>query len=138
MIETEEGNYDGALAWVEKALSLSPREAYFLNNRGYIYLRMKEFEKAEVDINESIAFDPYNAWAYRNKGIFMLEKKDYANAERLLRQSVDMDPFVDMIYFYLGLAYQNNGNTTKACESFKKSEAQGDGVVSADLMKGCK
>ena len=82
--------------------------------------------------------DPYNAWAYRNKGILMLEKKDYSNAERLLRQSLDMDPFVDKINFYLGIAQQKNGNASKACESFRKSESQGEGMVSSDLMKGCK
>jgi DNA-binding SARP family transcriptional activator len=49
-----------------------------------------------------------------------------------------MDPFVDKIYFYLGLAYQKNGDETKACESFKKSQENSDGMVNPDLIKGCK
>jgi DNA-binding SARP family transcriptional activator len=68
----------------------------------------------------------------------MMEKKDYPNAERLLKQSLDMDPFVDKIYYYLGLAYLNNGHPAQACDSFKKSEELGDGMVTPALMKGCK
>ena len=129
---------EDALSSIEKALSLAPREAYFLNNRGFIYFNMKNFEKAEADINESIGLDPYNAWAYRNKGILLLDRKDFTNAERLLKQSVDMDPFVDKIYFYLGLAYLNNGNKTASCEAFARSQQLGDGMVTKELMKGCR
>jgi tetratricopeptide (TPR) repeat protein len=98
---------------------------------------MNELEKAESDINESIGIDPYNAWAYRNKGILYLIRKDYKSAERLLKQSLDMDEFVDKIYFYLGMAYLNNGNEGLACASFKKSEERGDKMLTTDLIKGC-
>ncbi|MDZ7650046.1 MAG: tetratricopeptide repeat protein [Cytophagales bacterium] len=66
-----------------------PRQPYFLNNRGFIYLSMNDYEKAEQDINDSIGLDPYNAWAYRNKGILYLIRKDYKSAERLLKQALE-------------------------------------------------
>jgi DNA-binding SARP family transcriptional activator len=66
-----------------------------------------------------------------------LMRKDYKSAERLLKQSLDMDPFVDKIYFYLGMAYLQNGNQGLACVSFKKSEALGDRMLTTDLIKLC-
>ena len=98
---------------------------------------MNDLEKAEQDINNSIGLDPYNAWAYRNKGILYLMRKDYKSAERLLKQALDMDPFVDKIYFYLGMAYLNLGDSGLACVAFKKSEERGDRMLTADLIKGC-
>lgn len=50
---------------------------------------------------------------------------------------LDTDPFVDKIYFYLGLAYLNNGNTGLACVSFKKSEALGDRMVTDEQIRLC-
>jgi tetratricopeptide (TPR) repeat protein len=138
LIETEKGNYQEALKMVNKAIELDPKQSYFLNNRGFVYLSLKEMEKAEADINESISSDPYNAWAYRNKGVFYLMKGDYPSAERLLKQSIDMDNFVDKIYFYLGMAYLKNGKTALACTSFKKSEEFGDKMMTTDLVKACK
>lgn len=138
LIETEQGNYQEALEMVNKAILLDPKQSYFLNNRGFIFLSLKEMEKAEADINESISADPYNAWAYRNKGVFYLMKGDYPSAERLLKQSLDMDNFVDKIYFYLGMAYLKDGKTALACTAFKKSEELGDKMMTTDLVKACK
>ena len=137
LIEIEQGNFTEALRLVQEALNLSPRQPYYLNNRGFIYLNQNELIKAEADINESISIDPYNAWAYRNKVILSLVKKDYKYAERLLKQALDTDPFVDKIYFYLGMAYLNNGNPDMACASFNKSEALGDRMVTDEQKRKC-
>jgi tetratricopeptide (TPR) repeat protein len=121
MIEAELGNYDKALFWVNKAIALQPNDAYFLNNRGYIYLLRDEIKKGEEDINKSMATEPYNAWAHRNKGIFYLKMRNFTSAIRLLKQAIEMDPYVEKVYVYLAEAYFSNGEKGVACEQYEKA-----------------
>jgi len=138
LIETDLGHYAEAMNFINEAIRLDPKQMYYVNNRGYIFLLQDALTSAEADINASIAKDPDNAWAYRNKGIFYLKKSDYVSAERLLKQSLDMDPFVDKIYFYLGMAYLKNGKKELACSSFRKSIEQNDKMVTQDMTKLCR
>src|SRR5882672_6608358 len=138
LIETEQGHLKEAMNYVNEAIQLAPKESYYVNNRGYIFLLQNDLDRAEADINESIAKDPDNAWAYRNKGIFYLRKKDFPQAERMLTQAWQMDSFVDRIHYYLGLAYLYNDKKDLACASFRKSEELNDRMVTADLIKHCK
>ncbi len=134
LIETEQGHYREAINFINEAIRLDPKQSYYVNNRGYIFLLQNELDKAEADINASIANDPDNAWAYRNKGIFYLAKKDFLQAERMLKQAERMDSFIDKIYFYLGTAYFKNEKKSLACEAFKKSEAVGEKMVTTELF----
>lgn len=138
MIAIEQNQMEEAMLQVNRALELAPAEPYFLNNRGYIYLIKNELDKAEQDINNSLSADPENGWAYRNKGIYYLMKEDYGNAERLLTQALSMDSFIDKIHFYMGMAYMKTGKQSLACKQFEESEAAGDAMLTADLIKRCK
>jgi tetratricopeptide (TPR) repeat protein len=138
LIETEQGHYAEAMNLINEAIRLDPKQSYYVNNRGYIFLLQDAMASAEADINHSIAKDPNNAWAYRNKGIYYLKLSDFASAERLLKQALEMDPFVDKVYFYLGQAYTKNGKKELACESFRKSNEHGDKMVTVELLKACK
>jgi tetratricopeptide (TPR) repeat protein len=122
LIEADAGNYNEALALIKRALELKPSNAFYLNNRGYVYLLMGQYEKALEDINESITIDPYNAWAYRNKGIYFLQKSNYDEALRLLQHAATLDRSIIDLNFYLGEAYWAKGDKQNACLFYKKSE----------------
>ena len=111
------------MQWVEQALKLKPKDPFYLNNRGYVYLLLNDMRRALEDINLSISLDPSNAWAYRNKGIYYLMNNNVDDAVRLLTQAEQMEPFVEKINYYLGLAYQQKGELKKASEYFDKSSA---------------
>ena len=138
LIAADEGRISDAVTLIEVALQISPKDAYFLNNRGYIRLLQNRLDEAEADINESLFIDPYNGWAYRNKGILYLNKKDYSSAERVLRQAMEIDPSIDRLYFYLGSACRESGKKAEACAFFRESEKRGDGVLTADQLRTCR
>ncbi|WP_420315955.1 tetratricopeptide repeat protein [Ekhidna sp.] len=122
LIELKKGNYTAAIAEVNRALDLVPGEPYFLNNRGYIYLQMDSLEAAIEDINRSIVLNPRNGWAYRNKGIYMMKNASYLEAIDLLERAEKTGEFIDELYFYLGNAHKEAGNTQKACDAWKKGK----------------
>lgn len=47
--------------------------AYLFNNRGYIKMKMKDYEGALKDINKSLKMDSENSYAYRNRALVYIE-----------------------------------------------------------------
>ena len=103
------GNYDQAMDYIEKALSLRPDDPYFLNNRAYVLLMTGKLPEALSEIDKSIVKDPLNAWAYRNKGIYYYLSGDPVNAVRLLERALEMDSTVREAKHYLKLALEKKG-----------------------------
>ena len=66
LIEAESGNVSKGFEFVSQAVKLKPKNAYYLNNRGYLHLLENKTEEALADIDASIGIDPYNGFAYRN------------------------------------------------------------------------
>lgn len=63
----EAGKFDKGLKFATAGLEQNPNQhnkATLLNNRGYSYICLKEFEPALKDINESILLLPDNSFAY--------------------------------------------------------------------------
>jgi tetratricopeptide (TPR) repeat protein len=125
LVKAAQGNVSEAMIWIEKAIQLKPNDAFFRNNRGYIFIQMNELDKALEDINYSIASDPNNAWAYRNKGLYYLKQNDATNAIRLLAQALKIDAFIEDGQFYLAEAYRISGDLESACKSFNEAMALG-------------
>jgi tetratricopeptide (TPR) repeat protein len=137
LIETELGNDAVAFQWVNKALAIAPNNAYFLNNRGFLFLRQNDLPKAAADIDRSISEDPYNAWAYRNKGIYHLRMKDADAAVRLLERARSMDANIDKVNGYLGDAYLLKGDKERACSFYKESLAKNE-IPEAQYLRLCR
>ncbi|MEQ8535807.1 MAG: tetratricopeptide repeat protein, partial [Imperialibacter sp.] len=61
MVASAKGNNSKGLELINRAIDISPNEAYFLNNRGYVYLQLDSLNKAVEDIDASLLRDPQNA-----------------------------------------------------------------------------
>ena len=51
---------------------MNPKEPLLLNNRGFLYYKKKEYNRALKDINESISLYENNSYAYRNRALVYL------------------------------------------------------------------
>jgi len=137
MIETEAGNYPQALKWINLALNLRHEDAFFLNNRGYIYLMMNSLPKALEDIDQSIRLDPFNGWSYRNKGVYYLLDNKPDDAIRLFDQAEKMDGTIDKIHLYRAKAYARKGDKSKACQDYGLAQKAGE-PQQEELEKLCR
>lgn len=76
------GDYEKAVPYFKKALDVdnSYAEGYYF--RGYCYVKMKEYEKALLDLDNSIKIDPsdYRATSFRNM-YMSLFKRNGCNSE---------------------------------------------------------
>jgi len=115
MIYASQGEYEEGLKAINTALSYKLKDAFFLNNKGFILIRLERFEAAEENIVASMKIDPYNAWVYRNLGLLRAEKGDFVEAVRLLEKALKMDDTVDNIYADLAGIYVKLDMHEKAC-----------------------
>lgn len=83
-----EGNYELALHYFNKALSIDPNLVGVIYNRGNLYSALHEWDKAIADYNLAIELNPQYYEAYIHRGIVYLEQKqDALAAIALLYQS---------------------------------------------------
>lgn len=71
----EQGNYDYDIGNCAKAITdyttsikLNPNYAQAYNNRGYTYMRLREYSKALPDLDKAIALNPNYIQALMNRG----------------------------------------------------------------------
>jgi serine/threonine-protein kinase len=58
LVLKRQGEWDEALASLEQALTLSPREPYLLFERGLTYFSLRRYEEAEADFDKALALQP--------------------------------------------------------------------------------
>lgn len=95
LIRSEQGEYDEAVARIEKAISLRPDAAPFHHNIAGIYRRMGRLEEAEAEFRRAIALKP-----------------DYGEAYQGLAEMVTFergDPFLDAVGEQLASANLDEG-----------------------------
>ena len=137
LLSSARGENKIALDQIEKALSLSPDDPYYLNNKGYILLQLDRQDEALTYIDRSIVADPYNAWAYRNKGIYYFLKGRFEEALRVLKHAETIDPYADDLFYWIGLTYMKTNNSRQGCIYLQKS-VQRSQMPEKDLPSICR
>jgi tetratricopeptide (TPR) repeat protein len=98
-----EGHFDQALARLEEAHRLAPRDATIENLLGITETQLNHPDKAAIHYRNAIRLDPSQASPHRNLGFNLLKAKDYAHAEPELRKASRMDPSDPFAHYYLCL-----------------------------------
>ncbi len=137
LLRADQEDYQQALKLVEQALDIEALQPYFLNNRGYIRMKLDD-PKAVKDINKSIVLDPKNGWAYRNKALWYMKQGRYDQAITLLERAERVDDFIDQLYYFQGLCYHNLSQFDKACTAWRKSLKTGEMESEGMVKKYCR
>lgn len=86
------GENDQALADLEKASQLAPRNASPLSNRGAVYISMGNYENAMAELDKAIAMNDQHAIAYYNRGLVHLNLGNYDRAIADFDQAILLTP----------------------------------------------
>lgn len=85
----EQHKYAEAIPWLEKVIAKQPKNADALNELGYAYREVDEFEKALVNYDKALAIDPEHVGALNYLGMLYVETGKTAKAEALLARIDD-------------------------------------------------
>jgi tetratricopeptide (TPR) repeat protein len=114
------GDYDGALAALNRAIDLKPRDDYSLYERGLTWLAKPDYDRALADFKAVMQIKPTwgtleergNAW--RGRGNYAQAIADYNNA-------LQMNSSAAAVYFDRGQAYALQRDSSSAINDFNRA-----------------
>jgi tetratricopeptide (TPR) repeat protein len=118
----KKGDFQGAIADLDKAITINPQYAEAYNNRGLTYKALKDYQKAIADYDKAIALNPKLALAYTNRGMIYHALKEYPKAIADLDQAIAIN--ANHIY-----AYNSRGNIYADLKDYPKAIADYDKAI---------
>jgi len=103
------GDLDGALDKLNKAIRLDPSHAEAYQARGDLWRNKNELDKAIADCTEAIRLDPQLATAYTTRGAAWCQKGDFDKAIADCTEAIRLDPKQAFAYGVRGEASQKRG-----------------------------
>jgi tetratricopeptide (TPR) repeat protein len=82
---------NGELETLNKALKISENQASLYNQLGYVYMNLKQNDKAEAAFDKYIELDPKNPNVYDSKGDYYLNTGDYKKAYESYLKAYSID-----------------------------------------------
>lgn len=110
-----------AKVWIEKALSLFPKEAELLAAKALLFCRSKLYHDALAYSDTSIEKAGNSVYLWLVRGEILLALNNLSVAGYCFDKAVELDKDEPNVFFEIGEAYFNNKLFVKAVEYFKKS-----------------
>jgi len=116
-----EGNHQGALVELDRALDTDPENGTLLVNRGALLGAMGRYAAAERDLKKVLRVEPANAEALFNLGVVMTKKGLWCEAIPNLRRVVELEPERGAAHYYLGEALNHVDDLGGALSSYQRA-----------------
>lgn len=87
-----DGDLDGAIPLLEKAVAADPENPYVNHQLGELYLRLNQLEKAQVFVEKAIQKDPENVEYHATLGGVYASLKRYDEAKAEYKKILTLDP----------------------------------------------
>jgi tetratricopeptide (TPR) repeat protein len=121
LILDAEGNHEGALAELDRALDIESENGTLLVNRGALLGAMGRYAAAERDLKKVLRVDPSHAEALFNLGVVMTKKGLWTEAVPHLKRAVELEPQRAAAHYYLGEALNHVDDLAGALAAYQRS-----------------
>jgi lipoprotein NlpI len=110
------GDADGAIADFGEAIQRNPKSPYLVQERGMLYFRRNDMEKALIDFDRTNEIDSRMAPQNWQRGIALYYAGRYADGRRQfeLHQTVNSDDVENAVWHFLCVAREKNPETARA------------------------
>ncbi len=134
----EKGNTNDAISDYTKAIGCGydTKDAFF--NRGIVYMKKKDFQKAESDFTEVLKLNPKDPDALYDRVV------SYINLDKRKEALTDLDLYISInpnnadVFGKRGVMRFTTGDTTGACQDWKKALSLGSSAAKDALELYCK
>jgi len=116
-----DGNHQGALAELDRALELAPDNSTLLVNRGALLGATGRFAAAERDLKKVLRIEPAHVEALFNLGVVMSKKGLWGEAVPHLKRAVELDPERGAAHYYLGEALNHVDDLYGALAAYQRA-----------------
>ncbi|MEO6097857.1 MAG: tetratricopeptide repeat protein [Fibrobacteria bacterium] len=122
-LKADSDDADGAILHFEKAKAALPGDETVRADLAGLYLRTRQYEKAEAEYRFLAAQAPDNPAYQYGLGWTFLQMKKGLQAKPFLERTLELDPDQPKAWNYLGMVEQANGNADLARRYYLKSLA---------------
>ena len=136
LIARDQKQYDGAIAALEKAHELDPKEAEFAYNLADCYRQQMQYGKASEWVDKTLAIQSDYAWAHNQRGLIARDQKQYDGAIAALEKAHELDPKEAEFAYNLADCYRQQMQYGKASEWVDKTLAIQSDYASAHNLRG--
>jgi Flp pilus assembly protein TadD len=119
----KDGDAKTALAMLEQAVELAPRDARVVNARGVVKLGSGNLEGAHEDFDLAVAIDPTNVDARLNRAATRAQKGDLDGALEDDAAAVTIDPWCERAWCNLGVLHIRRGELKGAEDVLEHARA---------------
>jgi len=116
-----------ALAYLDKSISLFPKNTPARTLRSYIYIQMKRFNDAVKDATYACQVDNLYFSPHLFAGLAYINLKNYQAAVKYLERAKQLIPTQPDTYYLLGLAYEGLRNYKLALQYYQMALKLTDG-----------
>ena len=120
LIKAEQGDIQGGVDDLTKAIEKNPHMAAAYAARGSLYLTLDRPSSAIKDFSKAIELDPKHAANYVNRGQAYLSLDMVDLALKDLQKALELEPNSLAAHFNLGVAYFQKKDVDRAIEEFTK------------------
>jgi tetratricopeptide (TPR) repeat protein len=130
-------NYKAAQKQLEKAYKVAPSSAEIDFLFGYLFVQLKDNDKAETSLKQAASIDPHKVQALTLLGRVQLQRQHVTDAIKTLEQAVEADAGYWMAHNLLGDAYLKEKDYEKARQQAQLAIDEGKQAGSvAELVLG--
>lgn len=133
--EYSDKNYEKAIEYYSKAISIDPNFVKAYSKRGGVYGMLERYNEAIADFTKAISIDPNFKWAYFGRGFAYTCLEKYNEAIADYTKTVSIDPNYIDVFYYRGLNYKTIGENEKAHADFRKACDGGFDKACEELKK---
>ncbi len=114
-------DYDRALADLNEAVRIDPRNGVAFSNRGYAHYNKRAYDAAIADFTRSIEINPkyVNSWSLR--GLTRGAMRDYATAIADYNEALKIEPDHALTLIRRGNAYRLNGDLDRSIADLSRA-----------------
>ena len=106
--------YENALADVERALTIAPKNEMALGMRGDIYLMKKDSDSAFGFYESAHKLNPNSAFPYFGRGSVMMEKEEFPSALEEFNKAISLLALFPLFYVVRSMVHFRLGNLEAA------------------------
>ncbi len=117
----DQKKYTEAIDWFTKSIEVDKMNFEGYSNRGYTYMLLKEFDKAESDLNAAVRLAPDTAYNYKNRSTLYDNKGNTELAIADITKYISLKPKDYAAYDTRGNLYKYLNKDDLAIADFDKS-----------------
>ena len=127
---------NGAIAACTEAIRANPKDSRLLAERGFLYFRKFDYDRAFADYEAAIQLNPAEAVAYRNRGMIFQVKGDDDRAIADFTKAIELGSKDPMVLTDRGIAHAAKGEATQAIEDYGAALRQDPNNPSPYMLLG--